>query len=63
LDGLDWWEHELAARKTTFFSGSEAAGMLDYCLWPWFERLDMYQVHKERKYFWLLGIKYYLSFI
>jgi hypothetical protein len=44
LEGLDWWEEELARRKTTFFGGSESPGMLDYCIWPWFERIDMFQV-------------------
>lgn len=38
LNGLDEFEVELKKRDTPFFGG-EKAGMLDYMIWPWYERL------------------------
>lgn len=37
LSGLDLIEKELLERKTDFFFGDNP-GMLDYMIWPWFER-------------------------
>jgi len=37
--GLDKFEEELKKRGTTFFSGNDP-GMLDYVIWPWYERLS-----------------------
>ncbi|KAL0970121.1 hypothetical protein UPYG_G00237450 [Umbra pygmaea] len=34
---------ELVNKKTKFFGG-DAITMIDYMIWPWFERLDMYGV-------------------
>ncbi|KAJ6642445.1 Pyrimidodiazepine synthase [Pseudolycoriella hygida] len=36
--GLDSFEAELMKRGTNFFGGVEP-GMLDYMIWPWFERI------------------------
>lgn len=36
--GLDTFEAELKKRGTAFFSG-KVPGMLDYMIWPWFERI------------------------
>lgn len=38
--GLDMFETELEARATLFFGGASAPGMLDYMIWPWFERFQ-----------------------
>ncbi|BES98583.1 glutathione s-transferase [Nesidiocoris tenuis] len=40
FNDMDPFEKELGARGTKFFAG-EAPGMVDYMIWPWFERLDM----------------------
>jgi len=32
------YSKELEKRGTKFFDGAEAPGMLDYMIWPWFER-------------------------
>jgi len=40
--GLDWFEEELKARGTRFFLGEERPGLLDYNVWPWFERLEAF---------------------
>ncbi|XP_077979066.1 glutathione S-transferase omega-1-like [Glandiceps talaboti] len=39
MAGLGKLEAELKKRGTTFFGGSQP-GMLDYNMWPWFERLS-----------------------
>lgn len=54
-DGLDGFEEELARRGTAFYGG-ERAGMLDYMIWPFCERIDAlkfivpdnYEMNKER---------------
>ncbi len=39
LDALDWMEGELEGRGgRTFFADGEV-GMLDYCVYPWFDSL------------------------
>lgn len=37
---LTQYEKELAARKSVFYGG-EKPGMLDYMIWPWFERMPI----------------------
>uniref|UniRef100_A0A8C8RCX9 Glutathione S-transferase omega n=1 Tax=Pelusios castaneus TaxID=367368 RepID=A0A8C8RCX9_9SAUR len=41
---LDTFEEILASRKTVFFGG-DAVSMIDYMIWPWFERLEFFQLH------------------
>ncbi|XP_069700910.1 pyrimidodiazepine synthase-like [Periplaneta americana] len=41
--GLDVFERELASRRRPFFGG-EVAGMLDYMIWPWCERIDAFEL-------------------
>lgn len=37
--GLDLLEAELKARRSKFFFSNTSAGLLDYHIWPWLERL------------------------
>lgn len=54
-NGLDLYEQELKERNTPYFGGDKP-GMVDYMIWPWFERYDMkkyllgdeYEFEKER---------------
>lgn len=51
-NGLDKFEEELKKRGTTFFGGSNP-GMLDYMIWPWFERISFlknkgFELDKDR---------------
>jgi len=41
LTDLDLFEKELTVRATQFFGG-DLPGMLDYMIWPWFERIDAF---------------------
>jgi len=41
LENLETFEDELQKRDTTFFGGS-APGYLDYMIWPWFERINIF---------------------
>nr|AFZ78680.1 glutathione S-transferase [Coptotermes formosanus] len=43
LTDLDLFEKELAVRGTRFFGG-DVPGMLDYMIWPWFERIDAFKI-------------------
>ena len=43
LTRLDVFENELAKRRTPYFSG-ESPGMLDFMIWPWWERVDIIKV-------------------
>ncbi|XP_018801591.1 PREDICTED: pyrimidodiazepine synthase-like isoform X2 [Bactrocera latifrons] len=53
--GLDIFEKELSSRGTPYFGGDKP-GMLDYMIWPWFERTEMlkhllpgkFELDKER---------------
>ncbi|XP_059613362.1 pyrimidodiazepine synthase-like isoform X2 [Phlebotomus argentipes] len=49
---LDFFEKELQTRGTDFFCGN-APGMVDFMIWPWCERADMFT--------FLLGDKYVLD--
>ncbi len=40
--GLELLEQELLERGTSFFYGDEKPGLIDYNLWPWFERLEAF---------------------
>lgn len=40
---LDFYENKLAALKTDFFGG-KTVGMVDYTIFPWFERFPIYMV-------------------
>ncbi|KAJ9590882.1 hypothetical protein L9F63_016087, partial [Diploptera punctata] len=40
LTELDCFEKELISRQTFFFGGN-SPGMLDYMIWPWFERIGL----------------------
>ena len=34
------FEDNLAQRGTKFFFGNKRPGLMDYMIWPWFERMD-----------------------
>lgn len=38
---LNLFDQELRTRRTDFFGGSQP-GLLDYIIWPWYERLDAF---------------------
>jgi glutathione S-transferase len=42
-DGLNIFESELESRKSKFLFSSERPGLLDYTIWPWFERLPSFE--------------------
>jgi len=39
------FEAELKRRGTLYFGGSTQPGMLDYMIWPWFERIPLLKVY------------------
>lgn len=43
------WETEYAKRKTDYFGGS-SPGILDYAIWPWFERFGILSAVVGDKY-------------
>ncbi|XP_033328381.1 pyrimidodiazepine synthase [Megalopta genalis] len=49
LTGLELFEKELAVRKTVFFGG-QSPGMLDFMIWPWWERADVLKVLRGEQY-------------
>nr|UQS35833.1 glutathione-S-transferase omega 3 [Plodia interpunctella] len=49
LQTVDVFEKELAARGTPYFGGS-SAGMLDYMVWPWLERLCLLRCLRPRAF-------------
>lgn len=49
IDGCEIYEDELKWRRTKFFGGG-VPGMLDYMLWPWFERFEMYSIWYPGKF-------------
>ncbi|XP_060097696.1 glutathione S-transferase omega-1 [Heteronotia binoei] len=40
------FEEILANHKTKFFGGNSAS-MIDYLMWPWFERMEAFQLHES----------------
>lgn len=48
-DGLDEFEAELKKRNTKFFGGDQP-GMLDYMIWPWFERIDSLKYNADDRF-------------
>ena len=57
MQNIKLFEDELAARNITgnnFFSGKSNPGWLDFMIWPWFERIDVYhQLYQVYLYFCL----------
>ena len=45
---MKYFETELKNRGTAFFGGNENPGMLDYMIWPWFERAEIVPLMDER---------------
>ena len=41
--GLAIFEGELQLRGSRFFFSAERPGLLDYAVWPWFERLPAFE--------------------
>ncbi|KAH8257167.1 hypothetical protein KR038_005094, partial [Drosophila bunnanda] len=46
---LDVFEQELAKRGTPYFAG-KTIGIVDYMIWPWFERFPSMKINTEQKY-------------
>ncbi|XP_068143251.1 pyrimidodiazepine synthase [Drosophila tropicalis] len=46
---LDVFEQELTSRGTPYFAG-EKIGIVDYMIWPWFERIPSLKYTTEQKY-------------
>jgi len=44
---LDPFEKELKSRGTPFFGGASSPGMLDYMIWPWFERMPVIKLFSK----------------
>lgn len=55
--GLDVFEAELKRRGQRFFGGHDEPGMLDYMMWPWFERFEGLQF-REGETFVLAAERY-----
>jgi hypothetical protein len=47
-NGIKYFEDELKSRGTTFFGGQEHPKMLDYMIWPWFERAEILPLIDQR---------------
>jgi glutathione S-transferase len=43
LENLDLFETELKSRGSKLFGGEKPA-MVDYMIWPWFERLEVFGI-------------------
>jgi glutathione S-transferase len=43
LENLDLFETELKSRGSKFFGGEKPA-MVDYMIWPWFERFELFGI-------------------
>ncbi|KOC63126.1 Glutathione S-transferase omega-1 [Habropoda laboriosa] len=46
---LEIFERELASRGTPFFNGS-SPGMLDFMIWPWWERSDVIKILRGEQF-------------
>ena len=42
MQNLERFETELGQRKTAFFGGEDLPGYLDYMMWPWMERIEIF---------------------
>ena len=42
MQNLVRFETELGQRQTAFFGGQDFPGWLDYMIWPWMERINIY---------------------
>ncbi|XP_011632642.1 pyrimidodiazepine synthase-like [Pogonomyrmex barbatus] len=49
LNDLQFFNRELVERKTPFFGGKEP-GMVDYMIWPWYERADVLKLIKGEQF-------------
>ena len=41
-DSLKIFETEMNQRGTKYFNGNNRPGMLDYMIWPWIERINVF---------------------
>ncbi|XP_043650089.1 pyrimidodiazepine synthase isoform X1 [Drosophila teissieri] len=48
-NALDVFEVELGKRGTPYFAG-QSIGIVDYMIWPWFERFPSMKINTEQKY-------------
>ncbi|KMY98400.1 pyrimidodiazepine synthase isoform X2 [Drosophila simulans] len=48
-NALDVFEVELGKRGTPYFAGQHI-GIVDYMIWPWFERFPSMKINTEQKY-------------
>ena len=71
MQNLERFETELGQRKTAFFGGEDLPGYLDYMMWPWMERIEIFplifQVYflcfmNRRKFFLLLKDEFRLAY-
>ena len=42
MENLERFETELGLRQTAFFGGEDLPGWMDYMIWPWFERINIF---------------------
>ena len=45
MENLERFETELrqlSLRQTTYFGGEDLPGWMDYMIWPWFERINIF---------------------
>ncbi|XP_043375293.1 glutathione S-transferase omega-1 isoform X1 [Dermochelys coriacea] len=49
IEKLGEFEEILAGRKTVF-CGGDSVSMIDYMIWPWFERLEFFQLPNREGY-------------
>ncbi|XP_078040829.1 pyrimidodiazepine synthase [Augochlora pura] len=49
LKGLELFERELTTRNTAFFGG-HSPGMLDFMIWPWWERAGVLNILRGEQY-------------
>ena len=56
MQNLERFEAELSIRETAFFGGDDLPGWLDYMIWPWMERINIYPLVFKvgNTLFWIL---------
>ena len=47
-NSVKYFETELKNKGTTYFGGKDNPGMLDYMIWPWFERTEIVPLMDDR---------------